>query len=79
MQNFLKMYKKQPLHGSDVVAGMRPKPARLGYKPKGRGGVVENLDNTDRVVYPLYVNPGKTYTVDFKGQPWSKSPVEMPN
>lgn len=79
MQNFLKMYKKQPLHGSDVVAGMRPKPARLGYKPKGNGYVVENLDNTDPVVYPLYVNPGRTYTVDFKGQPWSKSPVEMPN
>jgi len=58
---------------------MRPSPVRLGYKPKGNGYIIENLDNVDPVVYPMYVNPGKTFTVDFQGNPWSKSPVNMPN
>lgn len=30
-------------------------------------------------IYPTYINPGKTYTVDFEGKPWSQSPVEFPS
>lgn len=32
-----------------------------------------------RKVYPTYINPGKVYTVDFKGNPWSQSPVDFPS
>lgn len=35
--------------------------------------------NQSEKVYPVYINPGKTYTVDFKGNPWSKSPIEFPS
>ena len=30
-------------------------------------------------IYPTYINPGKTYTVDFEGNPWSQSPVKFPS
>ena len=30
-------------------------------------------------IYSTYINPQKTYTVDFKGQPWSNSPVDFPS
>jgi len=30
-------------------------------------------------IYPAYINPGKTYTVNFEGNPWSRSPVEFPS
>lgn len=28
------------------------------------------------VVYPFYINPGKTLEVDFQGQPWSRAPFK---
>lgn len=30
-------------------------------------------------IYPVYVNPGKSYKIDFEGNPWAQSPIEFPS
>lgn len=79
LQNLLGQYKPQRIHPADrIPEKLKPKPSRL-FTTK-EGPVVSYLDDTDQVVYPMYVNPGeRVFTVDFRGAPWSKSPVEFPN
>lgn len=40
---------------------------------------IRNKTLQDRKIYSAYINPQQTYTVDFKQQPWSNSPVDFPS
>ena len=79
LQNLFGKYKPQRIHPSNrIPTDLRLNPDRL-FTTKD-GPVVSYIGETNNVVYPMYVNPGeKVYTVDFKGNPWSKSPVQFPN
>lgn len=79
IQNIFGMYKPERIHPTDKIPEtLRPKPDRL-FTIKD-ADVIDYVDETDNVVYPMYVNPGeRVYTVDFKGNPWSRSPVKFPN
>lgn len=79
LQNLFGKYTPQRIHPSDrIPKGLRLKPNRL-FTTKNTP-VGSYLEETDNDVYPFYVNPGESvYSVDFRGNPWSKSPVEFPN
>lgn len=78
-QNIFGKYRPERIHPTDrIPETLRPKPDRL-FTIKD-ANVIDYLDETDKVVYPMYVNPGeRVYTVDFKGNPWSRSPIKFPN
>lgn len=57
------------MHNNEVT------PLKLMSMSKSDGSKVYQSNK----VYPTYINPGKVYTVDFKGNPWSQSPVEFPS
>lgn len=78
LQNFFGMYKPRKLYPAERVRDYAPRPERL-FDSEGKPPI-DHLDKTDNVVYPMYVNPGENPMIlDFKGNPWSKSPVEFPN
>ena len=78
IKNLFGMYKPRRLYPAERVGEYAPKPERL-FDTKGRSPV-EHLNKVDRVVYPLYVNPGENIMrLDFQGKPWSQAPVKFPN
>lgn len=78
MQNLFGKYKPRTLYPAERVGELGPKPGRL-FDTEGKAPI-NHLDKTDKVVYPLYVNPGENPMIlDFEGRPWSRSPVEFPN
>lgn len=78
IKNLFRMYKPRRLYPAERVGEYAPKSERL-FDTKGRSPV-ENLNKMDRVVYPLYVNPGENIMrLDFQGKPWSQAPVKFPN
>ena len=71
------MDKAAPLHPSDNGA-LNLKQMHTYTEP-----IVQLFNKTPRNslqggVYPFYVKPGKTLTVDFKGNYWNESPVDFP-
>ena len=78
LQNFFGMYKPRKLYPAERVGDYAPRPERL-FDTEGKPPI-DHLSKTDNVVYPMYVNPGENPMIlDFKGNPWSRSPVEFPN
>ena len=72
------MYKPRKLYPAERVRDYAPRPERL-FDTEGKPPI-DHLSKTDNVVYPMYVNPGENPIIlDFKGNPWSQSPVEFPN
>ena len=78
LQSFFGMYKPRKLYPAERVGDYAPRPERL-FDTEGKPPI-DHLSKTDNVVYPMYVNPGENPIIlDFKGNPWSQSPVEFPN
>ena len=77
-QNLFGMFEPRRLYPAERVGEYRPKPERL-FDTKGKAPIT-HMDKVDRVVYPMYVNPGdKPMVLDFESKPWSQSPVKFDN